>query len=99
MPQNVAVDPLERSITRPAENWIIAWRPLLAATLTSLGYFFGATIGSAPTFQDPPVSTLWPPNSILLAALLLTPFRWWWLLVLAVLPAHLLIELHTGVPI
>jgi signal transduction histidine kinase len=34
-----------------------------------------------------------------MAALLLTPARAWWLLVAAVLPAHLLAELQSGVPL
>ena len=99
MAHNVALNPLERSINRPAVIHPIPWRPLLAAVLTSVGYFFGARLGFALTFQDHPVSTLWPPNSILMAALLLTPYRWWWFILLAVFPTHLLIELHSGVPI
>jgi len=45
------------------------------------------------------VSTLWPPNAILLAALLLTPPRIWPLLLLGALPAHLLVELRSGIPL
>ena len=41
---------------------------------------------------------LWPPNSILTAALLLTPVRRWWLYLLAALPAHLLAEAQAGLP-
>lgn len=73
-------------------------RPVLAAALTGVGYYFGAKVGLALTFQPHPVSTLWPPNSILLAALLLVPIRWWWCVILAALPAHLLVELRSGVP-
>jgi PAS domain S-box-containing protein len=70
----------------------------LVAILVFLGYYFGAKIGFALTFQPHPVSTLWPTNSILLAALLLTPVRRWWLPLLAALPAHILVELNAGVP-
>lgn len=73
-------------------------RPALTALLVFLGYYFGAKIGFALTFQPHPVSMLWPTNSILLAALLLTPVRRWWLPLLAALPAHLLVELNAGVP-
>jgi len=52
-------------------------RPVLAALMTALGFYLGAQIGFALTFHSHPVSTLWPPNSILLAALVLAPFRWW----------------------
>ena len=99
MAHNVALNTLERSIHRPAVSSTISWRPLLAAVLTSIGYFFGARLGFALTFQDHPVSTLWPPNSILMAALLLTPYRWWWFILLTLFPTHLIIELHSGVPL
>jgi two-component system, LuxR family, sensor kinase FixL len=72
--------------------------PITAALLTSLGYYLGARIGFSLTFEAHAVSTLWPPNSILLAALVLTPYRWWWFMLLTVLPAHLLVELRSGVP-
>lgn len=74
-------------------------RALLAAVLVGISYYIGAKIGFALTFKPHPISTLWPPNSILLAALVLTPFRRWWLFLLAMLPAHFLIELQSGVPI
>ena len=70
------------------------WFVLLACG----GYFLGARIGFALTFKPHPVSVLWPPNSILMAALLLTPRRAWWILLLAVLPAHWLVEVQSGVP-
>ena len=41
----------------------------LTAALVSLGYFIGVKIGFALTFQPHSISTLWPPSSILLAAL------------------------------
>jgi signal transduction histidine kinase len=44
-------------------------------------------------------ATFWPANAILLAAFLLTPVRMWWALLLAVLPAHLLAQLHAGIPL
>jgi PAS domain S-box-containing protein len=68
------------------------------AILVFLGYFFGAQLGFALTFKPHPVSVLWPPNSILLAALLLTPRRSWWLVLLAAFPAHCLVELQSHVP-
>src|SRR5215831_17090763 len=69
-----------------------------AVILVFVGYYFGAKIGLALTFQPHPISVFWPPNSILLAALLLTPPRTWWLLVLAAFPAHLIAELQSQVP-
>jgi PAS domain S-box-containing protein len=62
------------------------------------GYYLGAKIGFALTFHPHPVSVLWPPNSILLAALLLTPKRAWWVLLMAALSAHWLVQLQGDVP-
>src|SRR5262245_59670171 len=62
------------------------------------GYYLGCQIAFALTFQPHPVSVLWPPNSVLVAALLLTPTRSWWLVLLAALPAHLLAQLQSDVP-
>jgi len=72
--------------------------PALAALLVAGAYFTGAKIGFALTFQPHPVSTLWPPNSILLAALLLSRTRSWWFLLLAAFPAHLLVQLNADIP-
>jgi PAS domain S-box-containing protein len=62
------------------------------------GYYVGAKIGFALTFKPHPVSVLWPPNSILVAALLLTPPRIWWFVLLAAFPAHCAAELQSDVP-
>jgi two-component system sensor kinase FixL len=71
----------------------------LSALLVSLGYYLGAKIGFALTLNPHPVSTLWPTNAILLGALLLTPIRSWWVMLLAIFPAHLAVQLQSGVPI
>ena len=62
-------------------------------------YYIGAKIGFALTFEPHPVSVLWPPNSILLAVLLLTPTRTWWISLLAALPAHFLVQAQSDVPL
>jgi two-component system, LuxR family, sensor kinase FixL len=69
-----------------------------AGVLVFIGYYLGAKIGLALTFQPHPISVFWPPNSILLAALLLTPPRTWWFVLLAAFPAHLIAELQSQVP-
>jgi PAS domain S-box-containing protein len=63
-----------------------------------VGYYLGARLGFALTFQPHPVSVLWPPNSILVAALLLTPPRIWWFVLLAAFPAHCAAQLQSQVP-
>jgi signal transduction histidine kinase len=74
-------------------------RILWPALTVALGYYLAARLGLAFTLQPHPISTLWPPNALLMAALLLMPARSWWWLLVATLPAHLLAELQSGVPI
>jgi PAS domain S-box-containing protein len=81
-----------------SEQGRVDYRPFFAAILVFAAYYLGAKIGFALTFQPHPVSVLWPPNSILLAALLLTPRRIWWVILLAAFPAHLAAELESHVP-
>src|SRR6476659_1173679 len=71
---------------------------VLRALAVSIAYFLGAKIGFALTPLPQPVSTLWPPNAVLLGALLLAPRRSWPLIIAIVFPAHLLAELNAGVP-
>src|SRR6516225_12159305 len=73
-------------------------RLLLIGLWVFAGYYIGCKIGFALTFKPHPVSVLWPPNSVLVAALLLTPPRSWWVVVLAALPAHLAAQLQSHVP-
>ena len=68
------------------------------ALLVFAGYYAGARLGLALTFMPLPTSVLWPPNAIVLGALLLLPVSAWWIVVLAALPAHLMSELHEGIP-
>ncbi len=69
-----------------------------AFLLVFAGYYFGAKIGMALTFQPHSVSVMWPPNAVLLAAFLLAPPREWWLLIIAAFLAHLPAVLTSGVP-
>src|SRR4030095_16262591 len=52
-------------------------RRIRAGVLVAAAYYLGAQIGIALTIRPYPVSILWVPNAILLAALLLTPPRAW----------------------
>jgi PAS domain S-box-containing protein len=74
------------------------WRSTVISVLVGIGYYAGAKLGFALTFQPHPVSVMWLPNSILLAGFLLSPVRIWGLILLTVLPAHLAVELGGGVP-
>jgi signal transduction histidine kinase len=82
-----------------AGNEWSALRVLVAAALTSIAYLLGGKLGVAFKLQSEAVSVLWPPNAILLAALLLSPVRVWGFLLLAVLPPHVAVELKGGVPL
>jgi two-component system, LuxR family, sensor kinase FixL len=75
------------------------FKPIFYAVLTGAAYYFGAQLGFNLKPGSFPISTLWPPNAILLAALLLAPVRMWWLILLAVLPGHLAVQLFGGVPV
>ena len=78
-----------------------AWasRSSIIALLVAIGYYAGSQIGFLLTPAGTPIAAFWPPNAILLGAFLLTTPRSWWLLLLAVLPAHLLVQLRTGIPL
>ena len=74
------------------------WRMPVIGLCVFVGYYLGAKVGFALTFHPYPVSVLWPPNSILVAALLLTPPRIWWFILLAAFPAHCAAQIQSHVP-
>lgn len=59
-----------------------------AALGTAGAYFLTAELGASVSFPSAPVSVLWAPNAILLAALALARPRHWWLYLAAVSAAH-----------
>lgn len=68
------------------------------ALLLGVAYYVGAWVGFATAFPGTGISIVWPPNVILLAALLGTPARRWWLYGPPALAAHLLAHTQAGVP-
>ena len=74
------------------------WRLLVIGLWVFAGYYLGCKIGFALTLTPHPVSVLWPPNSILVAALLLTPPRVWGFVLLVAFPAHWAAQLQSHVP-
>lgn len=62
-------------------------------------YFLASKLGLELTLHPTPISTLWPPNALLLAALLLTRPACWWLVLAAVFPAHMLVQIGAEVPV
>lgn len=91
-PQSVGRDEVERLTAKFSH-------PIFISLLVGLAYYVGARIGFALTLPTHSVSTLWPPNAILLASLLLVPSRQWWLVLLGAFPAHLAVQLQSGVPL
>jgi PAS domain S-box-containing protein len=75
------------------------WRAAGPILATGAAYYVGAKVGLAFTLQPNPISMLWPPNAVLLAALLLMPLRWWPAALAAALAGHLASELQGGVPL
>ena len=67
--------------------------------LVSAAYYFGAEVGFALQSPNAPQSVLWLPNSILLAVLLIVPYREWPAYLLAAFPAQMLVGWGTAQPL
>jgi integral membrane sensor domain MASE1 len=82
-------------------GWLPTVRTAVGALLVAAAYYIGGLVGLALRFPPLGISSIWPPNALLLAALLLTPVRAWWVYVLAALPIHLHLVAHfqPGVPL
>jgi two-component system, LuxR family, sensor kinase FixL len=75
-------------------------RTLAAATAVAVAYGLAARLGTLLAFPGLPLSALWLPNGILLAALLLAPRRTWWVYLALTAPAHFLVQpLLVDVPV
>jgi PAS domain S-box-containing protein len=91
------MDATETRVARhPARDLITS--PVVAPLVIALGYYLGARLGFALTLAPVPVSTLWPPNAILLSGLVVTRRRSWPAVLAAVLAAHLAVQFQSGVP-
>ncbi len=69
----------------------------MGPVLLALGYFLGSLVGLSLQFPSTQISVFWPPNAILLAALLLAPRSTWWMYLAAVFPAHAIAQLSMGI--
>ena len=72
--------------------------PPLGPILLGAAYYLGAQVGFALQSPNAPQSVLWLPNSILLGALLIVPYRKWPLYLAAAFPAQMLMAWQTGAP-
>jgi PAS domain S-box-containing protein len=78
-------------------------RPSLRATVpalaTAMFYTIAVEIGTTLALSPVPMPHLRPGSAVVLAALLVNPARLWWTILLAILPVHLFVQLHHGVPL
>ena len=70
----------------------------LGPFLVGAAYYLGAQVGFALQSPNAPQSVLWLPNSILLGALLIVPYRKWPIYLAAAFPAQMLMAWQTGAP-
>src|SRR5688500_4013978 len=94
------MDDTETRIERqPGSGFALFTSPVTAPLVIALGYYLGARLGFALTLAPVPVSTLWPPNAILLGGLVITRRRTWPAVIAAVFAAHLAVQFQSGVPV
>jgi signal transduction histidine kinase len=77
----------------------LARSPAVGALATAVAYWIGTQVGLLLTPAGLAVSLMWPPNAILLAALLLAPVSYWPWYVTAILPVHLMTQVLHGIPL
>src|SRR5260221_13219122 len=73
--------------------------PALRPLLVGVAYYCGAEAAFAIGTLTQMFAPFWPPNVILLCALLLVPQRRWWAYVLAAFAAHLAAERGVAMPV
>jgi len=89
----VAFAMTQTATLRPPAQLATLWFPLVVAVAYWLGAEAAFLVG---TLSDKIFAPFWPPNVILLAALLTTPARHWPLYIIACFPAHVAAEFGVG---
>ena len=76
---------------RPLSRNLIGRLTLLLAKSISLALLYYVLVVVSMKFRlsTSTLALLWPPNALLVAALVLSPKRRWWIYLLAVVPAHI----------
>jgi diguanylate cyclase (GGDEF)-like protein/PAS domain S-box-containing protein len=69
---------------------------LITATLTGLVYYFLARLGIALSSPPEYIASFWPPNTVILAALLFTDRRYWWIFLLVAAPTNIIPNIQAG---
>ncbi|HKD11606.1 MAG TPA: MASE1 domain-containing protein [Thermoanaerobaculia bacterium] len=96
-PERQSAAPAQEARLSPLNSPVL--QSAVAALAVSALYLAGMKIGSALTAAGTPISTLWPPNALLMAALLVAPRRLWPLFLAVLLPVHVLFQTHLGLPL
>jgi integral membrane sensor domain MASE1 len=92
-------------IISSARQGLILSKPLrltssaLSPILVAVAYYAGAEAAFAIGTMTHMFAPFWPPNVVLLCALLSAPERRWWAYALAVFPAHLVAEWGVAMPV
>ncbi len=99
MPDLTARDVAQHSIGQITFGSLRPPRSLVLGLLVGSGYCVGTELGLLLTPGGSPISTLWPPNALVFASLLLTRTGLWPLLLVCVLPFHMAVQLSHGIPV
>jgi PAS domain S-box-containing protein len=86
------------STIREPMNLLRVW-PALGPVLAAIAYYLGAEAAFAIGTLTQQFAPFWPPNVVLLCALLITPRRHWPLYIVAAFPAHVLAERSVAMPL
>src|SRR2546423_9042379 len=91
----------QQTLTRIRSAWqvYVAGRMAPLALSAAVAYYAGAQVGFMLRFPESPLSVIWPPNAILLAALLLVPTRQWRVVLLAEPPHRHIVEAQNKEPL
>src|SRR5258707_15832924 len=73
--------------------------PALGPLAAAIAYYLGAEAAFAVGTLTQQFAPFWPPNVVLLCALLIAPRRQWPLYIAVAFPAHLLAELGAAMPV
>src|SRR3981189_3040841 len=89
---------MSTSTIREPMNLLRVW-PALGPVLAAIAYYLGAEVAFAIGTLTQQFAPFWPPNVVLLCALLVAPRRHWPLYVAAAFPAHVLAEQGVAMPL
>ena len=77
-----------KGVGQQSELDLSAYQTALAGVIVGVAFYASAKLGLALSFPPDYVAVLWPPNSVMVAALLLTVPRTWWVYFFAMAAAY-----------